>query len=261
MVNKKRILYLATGTIMLLFLGLLYAWSIFAVHFKKIYTVWTASQLSFTFTISMVFFCIGGFISGNLSKKLKVNHIIIIAATLLCAGFLGLSKLNEQMPENSLKMLYLFYGAFCGTGVGMGYNAVIGIVNKWFPEKVGFSSGILLMGFGFGGLILGSIVNVLVNYMGLDKTFLLLAVAVFLVLFSGSLILKAPDTKNIKVNLNIPYTKSKNDYTSSEMVKTPSFWSFFFWGIAVSSAGLLVISSAATIALTFGAPAVLGLLV
>ncbi|MGD9566750.1 MAG: MFS transporter [Sedimentibacter sp.] len=261
--NKKRWYYLATGTVMLLFLGLLYAWSIFASPFKKIYPDWTNPNLSLTFTISMIFFCLGGYVSGNLSKKIKSNLLIKISAALLFIGFFSLSRLNPQSPESSLKMLYIFYGVICGSGVGIGYNWILGNVNKWFPDKVGFASGILLMGFGFGGMILGSIVKVLVGVVGLMNTFLFLAFGVFAVLIAGSFIIKAPREGELSF-LNIKTEHKENadkSYTPSEMIKTLPFWCFFFWAISVSASGLLVVGSAATIAETFGAPAILGLLV
>ncbi len=257
--SNKKYLNLITGTIMLMFLGLLYAWSIFASPFKEIYPSWSSSDLSLTFTISMVFFCIGGFISGKLSKRFSANSIMKVSAILLLAGFFGLSRLNPQNQEASLKQLYILYGFLCGSGVGLGYNSIIGSVNKWFPDKVGFSSGILLMGFGFGGMILGSIVNILIINFGLMSTFLVLAVVIFIVLAAGSSIIKSPDA--ITAQKSDKKVTTTADYTPAEMLKTLTFWCFFFWIIAVSSSGLLVINSAATIAVAFGAPATLGLLV
>ena len=49
--NGNRWLMLFAGTVMLLFLGLIYAWSIFNAPFKSVYDTWTVSQLSMTFTI------------------------------------------------------------------------------------------------------------------------------------------------------------------------------------------------------------------
>ena len=49
--NNKRWLYLAVATVILLFQGLIYAWSLFRTPFSEIYTDWTVAQLSMTFTI------------------------------------------------------------------------------------------------------------------------------------------------------------------------------------------------------------------
>ncbi|MDR0596594.1 MAG: MFS transporter, partial [Clostridiales Family XIII bacterium] len=51
------------------------------------------------------------------------------------------------------------------------------------------------------------------------------------------------------------------DYRLGETLRTPAFWIFFLWNVAVCAGGLLVIGSAAQIAETFGAIATLGLVV
>lgn len=68
---NNRWVYLFTGMALLLFLGLIYAWSIFKAPFSEIYPQWSIPQLTLTFTISMIFFCLGGFWGGLLYKKIK----------------------------------------------------------------------------------------------------------------------------------------------------------------------------------------------
>lgn len=260
MQNLKRWLYLFAGTIMLLFHGVIYAWSIFRRPFNNIYPEWTVSQLSLTFTISIVFFCLGTFTAGNMSRKLHVKYILLIAAAILFTGFMGVSQIEKFEPEAALKLLYLFYGVLGGGSIGMGYNAIISAVNKWFPDRLGLASGVMMMGFGLGGIVLGGAINGLIENAGLFLTFKLLAVSTTIVLLAGAFYLKTPDTAEMMRNSgNI--NNSRESYTAREMIATKNFWFFMLWAILMNSAGLLIINSAASIALAFGASAVLGLTV
>lgn len=257
--SRNRWVILFVGTFMLLFLGLIYAWSIFSVPFQAVYTEWTVSQLSMTFTISMICFCLSGFVAGNLSKKIPAARILCVSAVLLLIGFAGVSFLPSENAEVSRYLLYLLYGVFGGSGVGMGYNAIISTVNKSFPDKAGIASGIMLLGFGLGGIILGGIVNSIVAKIGIFTTFRILGVMIAVVLFLGSFFIKAP-------NISVQKTESQSakgsvDYTTKEMLQEKAFWIFVFWTVLLNSASLLVINSAASIAVAFGIPAVMGLIV
>lgn len=257
-INISRWLYLIIGTILLLFLGLIYAWSIFKVPFTEVFPNWSVSQLSMTFTISMIFFCLGGFTGGQLMKKIKPACIICVSAVLLFTGFLGTSMIGSLRNNTALILLYLFYGILCGGGVGIGYNCVISTVNKWFSDKAGLSSGVLLMGFGFGGLLFGGLVNALIGSMGLFRTFRTLAVAVSAVLIIGSFFMKLPEqTARDQANAD----DGQKNLKTGGMLTDSRFWLFILWSVLLNSAGLLVINSAASIALAYGAPALLGLLV
>ena len=268
--NSKRLIYLGTGAICLLFLGLIYAWSIFRAPFSELFPGWSVSQLSMTFTISMIFFCLGGFAGGIMSKSMSVRTRLMISAVLLLVGFFVVSTVSADNPGRSLITLYIFYGVFGGSGVGIAYNSVIGTINKWFPDKVGMASGIMLMGFGLGGLALGSIVNSMIGSIGLLPVFRILAIVICAVCALSAFILKAPDAeetialealkgKAVEGSGDDP-SKIKN-YSSSEMLKTSRFWFFTLWAILINSAGLLVINSAANISVAFGGAAVLGMIV
>lgn len=255
--SKKRIIYLILGTVMLLFLGLIYAWSIFKAPLTVLFPSWSESDLSFVFTLSMVSFCLGGFASGKLLVRFSSKFIIIGSALLLFSGFSLSSKLDPAAPASSMVQLYLSYGLLCGIGVGIGYNAIIATVTKWFPERLGFVSGILLMGFGSGGLILGSAVSIMIDTSSVFSTFSYLAIAILAIFIVGGFVIKAPELKE-----NGPAEKqSAINHTTKEMLKTSKFWLFFLWGIAMSSAGLMIINNAATITSSAGAPAVLGLII
>lgn len=263
MQNKQRWSLLILGAIVLLFLGLIYAWSIFRAPLNAIFPSWTVSELSMNFTISMICFCLGGFLSGRLQKHVCPRVIILIASALLFTGFLSVSFLPTGNATKSLVMLYIFYGVFCGLGVGMGYNSVISTVTKWFLDKPGLASGTLMMGFGLGGIVLGSIINTVIESYGVFLTFKIIAVAILLVLLAGSFIIKLPASNPTASESNIKSRDSEksNDLSPVQVVKTSAFWYCFVWAIMTASAGLIIINSAATIALSFGASAILGLVV
>lgn len=259
--NNKRWLYLGVATISTLFLGLIYAWSLFRAPFSEVFKTWTVAQMSMTFTISMIMFCLGGLIGGQLGKKFGVKMRILIAAVLLLVGFFMVSTLNPADASGSLMKLYIFYGIFGGGGVGIGYNAVITTITKWFPDKVGLASGIMLMGFGLGGLALGSVVTTFIAGIGIFSTFKLLAIAIFVVLLVAAIIIKAPEAPTAGASKTAAADDNTHHYTSAEMMKTSRFWIFFLWAIALNSAGLMVINSAANISVAYGGSAVLGMIV
>lgn len=259
--NNKRWLYLGMATISTLFLGLIYAWSLFRAPFSEVFKTWTVAQMSMTFTISMIMFCLGGLIGGQLGKKFGVKVRILIAAVLLLVGFFMVSTLNPADASGSIMKLYIFYGIFGGGGVGIGYNAVITTITKWFPDKVGLASGIMLMGFGLGGLALGSVVTKFIAGIGIFSTFKLLAIAIFVVLLVAAIIIKAPEAPTAGASKTAAADDNTHHYTSAEMMKTSRFWIFFLWAIALNSAGLMVINSAANISVAYGGSAVLGMIV
>lgn len=88
-VERTRWLRVAVGTVMMLCLGTLYAWSIFRAPFGALYPSWTTADLSMNFTISMVCYSAGGFLGGKLSKKTSNTVTALAAAVLIFAGFLG----------------------------------------------------------------------------------------------------------------------------------------------------------------------------
>ncbi|MDR0596744.1 MAG: MFS transporter, partial [Clostridiales Family XIII bacterium] len=259
--------YLATGAVMLLFIGLIYGWSIFRGPLGEIFTDWDKTQLTMPFTLSIIFFCVGGFVGGKLTQRFKTRVVVIISAAFVFAGFFLLSVvLNAQDSPGSLIAIDVLYGVLVGFGVGISYNAILSNVVPWFPGKTGLASGILLLGFGVGALVFAGVVQMLIASMGggsvgLFKTFAVLGIAVAAVLVIGSFIIKKPDAAPAKTGGNnsggadsaakkadAAQAQEQRDYRLGETLRTPAFWIFFLWNVAVCAGGLLVIGSAAQIA-------------
>ena len=242
-IKKSRALYLTLSTVTLLFLGLIYAFSMFAAPMCQSFGL-EKSAVGLTFNIMMILFCIGAVVGSQIEKAVGVKATIIIGAVLFAVGFIG----TALFANGNITMVYVFYGVCAGTGVGIGYNSIIATTNVWFPDKVGFSSGVLMMGFGLGSLILGTLsVNLFKGGMDLSKVFLGIGVIGGVVAIVAGLLLRRPPA-NI-VQLMAPEKAAASGYDPAEddsALKTPLFYVYWIWAIIVIGIGLATIGNCAS---------------
>ena len=262
MKQKSRVPYLWVGTLMMLLLGSIYAWSYFKTALGAIFPMWNQKQLSLTFTIMMILFAAGGLLGGKLSKTIRHSMLALLSGCLMLIGFVTVSFLPTGNETLALILLYIFYGGFTGLGVGIGYNIVLACVSSWFPDKDGLVSGILLTGFGFSSLIIANAAEALLRVTTLSIVFRGLGILCGGVMVLGSFFLHLPTADD-----TLPAPKKKavvsdgQDYTTAQMLRRPTFWLYFLWNLCMSATGMLVINNASSIALFFGAAATVGLLV
>ena len=74
MKQLNRWVYAIVGVIVLLFAGLVYAWSVLSTPIGAEFTGWTKAQLSLTFTLVMILFCIGSLVCGLLAGRLSAKN-------------------------------------------------------------------------------------------------------------------------------------------------------------------------------------------
>ena len=262
MKQKSRFPYLWVGTLMMLLLGSIYAWSYFKTALGAIFPMWNQKQLSLTFTIMMILFAAGGLLGGKLSKTIRHSMLALLSGCLMLIGFVTVSFLPSGNETLALILLYIFYGGFTGLGVGIGYNVVLSCVSSWFPDKDGLVSGILLTGFGFSSLIIANAAEALLRVTTLSIVFRGLGILCGGVMVLGSFFLRLPTADD-----TLPAPKKKavvsggQDYTTAQMLRRPTFWLYFLWNLCMSATGMLVINNASSIALFFGTAATVGLLV
>lgn len=132
---KKRWLYLLMGVITMLFAGVLYAWSILKTPLGEDFG-WTVNQLALNFTLTMCFFCLGGFFGSLAAKKLGARTVICTGAVMAGAGF----TLTSRLDGSSVVLMYLSYGLLAGYGIGSAYVVLVSAVSGWFPDKKGLCS-------------------------------------------------------------------------------------------------------------------------
>lgn len=252
---RARWAYLAAGVAAMLFAGVIYAWSILKAPLQEAFG-WTAPQLALNFTLTMCFFCLGGFVSSLAAKRVGGKCVICAGAILTAVGFILTSRLNGT----SVISLYIAYGLLAGFGIGCAYVTTISTVSAWFPDKKGFCSGCLMMGFGASTLLLGSLANGLIDSIGWRRTFLLLGAVIGAVILLVGLFLRLPDSKVVLPQVKKVHNKAAEDfapidYTTGQMIRRFTFWRAFLCIVLLASVGNAVISFARDVVLSVGASA------
>ena len=246
--RMNRWVYAIVGIITLLFIGLIYAWTVLQAPIAAQYPGWSKGAISLTFTLVMIFFCLGGFAGGLLAKKAPARTLLWISTVCLLAGFFLSSR------AHSLPVLYLGFGVLSGFGSGLAYNAVLSTVGKWFPDKQGLISGLLLMGFGMSSFLMGKVYTAFAPSDGSDawrSAFAVLGIAIFIVVVIASFFIVKPD-ESWQAPASDSRKKPQESYselTPKEMLKTSSFWMFWIWAILLSAAGMIVMSQGTPIVL------------
>ena len=228
-----RKLIAAGGLIVLLLAGLVYAWSVLSSPIAAEFPDWSRGSLSFTFTLCMSFFCLGGLVGGILSKRVPIAVNLLAAAVIFFVGFRITSGIT------SLSGLYIGFGVLSGFASGLAYNAVMGSVMGWFPDVQGLISGILLMGFGISSFLVGKIYTALLPSMGWRAEFRVFAWILLVAIALSALLIRKPEAKQ--------KAAATGGYSSAEMLKEKSFWIYALWTVLLSSTGLAFIAQASGI--------------
>ena len=243
MKHLNRWVYAIVGVVVLLFAGLVYAWSVLSTPIAAEFPAWTKAQLSLTFTLVMIFFCIGSLLCGLLVGKLSPKVTVWGSAVLFLAGFLLASR--AQNPG----MLYVSFGLMCGLGSGLSYNAVMSTMVRRFPDKPGLISGILLMGFGGGSFLIGKLYQTWTpaDIGGWRQSFVVMGIVIAAVLVICSFFFVAPEEAAKSANSSA--VSATVESTPGKTLKAPSFWVYYLWAIVTSAAGLALISQASGVTL------------
>jgi len=253
---------LVTGFIALLFAGIIYAWSITKTPFMLLGDggLDNSAQLGLNYTFSIIFFCIGGFCSGLISKQTTPRLRLVLCALLIFSSFFTSSLQIVTLPfTRNYFLLYMAYSMLGGLGIGMAYVTLISTVNMWYPDKRGFASGIMMMGFGVSLLIIGSIVDVMgkSEAIGWRSTYVIISIALGVVFLIAAIVVKPPPRGTVfpeskPVGEDDPDSVVR-DFTALDMIKRPSFYLIFIYIMILAMSGSAAISFAKDIILDVGA--------
>lgn len=257
MLDKKRNKLLVVSTALLLFLGLIYAYSVLLAPLKVEFG-WFVAQMTLVFALSICSFTLGSLAVGPLVRAKKNAVALLAGAAMLAAGFLGTAAASGTA---ALYMAYAAYGVVASFGIGWVYNVVIPMVTSWFPDKCGFAQGVCLMGFGAGGFVLGPVATQLYSVLPWRATLVGFAV-VFAALVAGSAAaLKSPgDAEAAELAARAAgagdaSAEAADDrfVSTGQMLRTTTFWLLYAFLFMLGSIGMGITGIGRELPLSLGA--------
>ena len=143
------------GVIVMICLGTVYSWSLFTNPLIASFG-WSTQDTTLAFEAAIFFLGIGAVIGGRWQDRVGPATVTITGVLLWGAGILLAGLFTASFGK---WWLYLTYGLIAGLGNGMAYVTPVAVVTKWFPERRGLGSGMVVMGFGLGAFIYNQIVT------------------------------------------------------------------------------------------------------
>jgi MFS transporter, OFA family, oxalate/formate antiporter len=224
------------GILMNLALGSLYAWSVFVLPLEREFG-WRRADTSWVYTIAIVTFALTFVVAGRI-QDLKGPKICAFLGGLLVSGGFFLSSYTS-----SLLFLYVTFGVVVGLGNGFGYATPIPVASKWFPDKRGLVVGLMVGGYGAGSALLGPLAIRLIPNVGWRPTFQILGVVFFVMTMIGTALLKNPPSGYRPPNWQpLSGAATSADYSTGEMLATPTFYLMWVAYCLGTTAGQMAIS-------------------
>ena len=218
MENSKALRVLVAGSILQLFLGIIYTWSVFVGPVSEFFS-WDAANVKLTASYMLSFFVIGILAGGKLQLKAGASKVVLSGGMMLAVGMLATSFI----PKDFAWIIYITYGILGGFGVGMAYSAITTSAQKWFPAKRGLATGVSTCCFGFSTVIFAPLVETLISSAGLLNTFRILALVFSIAVLGLFHFIDLPD-EQVQQNPAAEKLLQQKQYTTSEMIKTKNFY-------------------------------------
>ena len=225
-------------TVLQVCFGTVYAWSFFQTILVR-QLGWSFTETAWAFSLTILSLGTSAAWAGALLPRVGPRRLAVTGSVMFSVGYVLASL---ALRWDMLALFYVGYGVIGGAGIGLGYVTPVATVAKWFPDKKGLATGIVVMGFGVGALVLSKgLAPLLVSHLAgdLSHVFLGLGIIFAVVLIPCSLLLSNPPAAVAAVAAQTPADESDSVSPYLRSSEFALIWIVFFCNIA---AGISVIS-------------------
>ena len=208
----------------MLCVGVIYLWSVL----KKAtmgYFGWESGEVNLIASIMLFAFCVGNFTGGAFNDRFGPKKVSIIGV--ICFG-VGIFLASLVPQGSSIWWFYLTYSVIGGIGVGVTYGAILSCIQKWFPHRRGFATGIATAAFGLGTVAFSPVIGGMLNTLTVSVTLRILSLVFLVVGLISCLVISAPSEEYLaalpKPAPQKNAIRAARDMKLAEAIKTVPFW-------------------------------------
>jgi MFS family permease len=145
---------------------------------------WTRAMISGAYSLSFVLMGVMAIIMGILIDRRGPRMALTICGLCFGLGFILMSQTQTQWQ------LYLFYGAIVGIGMSGIWAPLLSLLARWFKERRGLITGIVIAGGGIGALAGPPVITRLIEISDWRTAFLILGSTALVIIVLAAQFLK-----------------------------------------------------------------------
>lgn len=221
-------------------LGSVYGWSVFIKPTAELGIKWA----DYSLPVALGFLGIGAVIGGAWNDRKGPRVVTTFAGILYGSGFLVAAWAVAHV-DSYIRLVG--FGPMCGLAMGIGYVCPIATVTKWYPDKRGLMSGLVVMGFGLGSQM-SLLARPMIPAYGVPTTLVIFGVAyTIIILFCSTLMVVPPEgwkPAGWVPSGSVAKHAAKRSFDVRGAASTPGFWLLWAMLFLNTCAGLPLINSA-----------------
>ncbi|MBU5437025.1 MFS transporter [Tissierella sp. MSJ-40] len=225
--KRKRLLMMISGAFIISFTGFPHMWSIYQPYIIK-EIGWSVGPSTISFYLAIVFFVIGNIIGGRIQDKFSPRIVIFIGGVLFSSGLFLCTTVTSNFPM----AMYIYYGIMQGFGTGAIYTSVITSAQKWFPDRTGFASGVIIASNGLAGFFIAPFSKYMLQTYGVNSAFTVFSIIITIAWILAFIFVKNPHSGYIEEFSNVKglnketklHILDKKQYTTKEMLRSKRYY-------------------------------------
>lgn len=220
--KKRKMLMMTSGAAVIFFTGFPHVWSVYQPYMME-EAGWSRGQASVCFYLAFAAFVVGNIVGGRMQDTRNPRRVLWYGGYILSMGILFSAFMIVPSPV----FFYITYGVMQGFGQGMVYATIITAARKWFLDRPGFASGIIVTANGFCGVFMAPISRRLLLSGGPKQTLIYIGLAIAMTWLASVIFFAMPETSGEDTGEEKKASGQKQ-FTSLEMVHTKKSYPLLF---------------------------------